>query len=126
MDKARTIAQTDHRWSPRRNVELTASLYREDRTLGKFRLGNIGLEGLFVQYEGEELHQDDILQVEFPVPDGRRRRACRLAAVVRRVSGKGVALMFVGYDFAAFRFIQGLLYDTSRFDRDSGETVLGW
>jgi hypothetical protein len=98
----------EHRWSPRKPINMEVSLFYPPlgSLTGKTR--NISLEGMYVEMDGSEIPQQARLEVAFITRHGDRERIHRLPAYVVHSHEQGVGLMLqhVGYhEFAALRFM---------------------
>jgi hypothetical protein len=98
----------EHRWSPRKPINLEVSLFYPPlgSITGKTR--NISLEGMYVEMDGTEIPQQARLEVAFITRHGERERVHRLPAYVVHSHERGVGLMLqhVGYhEFDALRYM---------------------
>ena len=98
----------EHRWSPRKPINLEVSLFYPPlgSITGKTR--NISLEGMYVEMDGTDIPQQARLEVAFITRHGERERLHRLPAYVVHSHERGVGLMLqhVGYhEFDALRYM---------------------
>jgi len=104
------VNRVENRWSKRRSLELNVEVIEQGITLAKSRTRDLGLGGVFVEWQGYPLEENAVVDLLFCLDDieGRASKH-RLHAKVIRVAEDGLGMSFQDFDTSAFRALQALI-----------------
>ena len=97
-----------HRFDTRTKIQLDVELRLKGSSLGRFQTRDIDAVGVFIEAPGTRLQLHDVIEIDFRLdPGGRRRHSQR--GVVVRCAADGVALMFIAANAALFEALDNRL-----------------
>ncbi len=94
-----------HRYFTRFDAGLSAELFHRDRSLGRFSIRDICIDGMFIETEDADLCRNDIVRVKILLSGERYT----LRGLVVRRTGSGVGLMVADLDLEYYKSIAKLL-----------------
>lgn len=104
------LGEEERRWSPRRDLKIDVVLLKQGTPMARGRSRDVGLEGMFVEAEVDDVTKDSLVDVEFVLDDGVDRSRHRMAALVVHVAREGFGLMFLRFNRRVFRLFEHMLY----------------
>jgi len=104
------LGEEERRWSPRRDLKIDVVLLKQGTPMARGRSRDVGLEGMFVEADCNDVTKDSLLDVEFVLDDGVDSRRHRMSALVVHVAREGYGLMFLRFNRQVFRLFQDILY----------------
>ncbi len=100
------------RWSPRKNINLTLSLYQSGKKIADASTSNLSYEGVFIKTTlSPPLYT--FLTVEFSLEGDESNQALKVPCLVRHRSSAGIGLMFVNFQLDMFNRLRHGLYDNN-------------
>ena len=100
------------RWSPRKNINLSLSLYQSGEKIADASTSNLSYEGVFIKTTlSPPLYS--FLTVEFSLEGDESNQSLKVPCLVRHRSNSGIGLMFVNFKLDMFNRLRHGLYDNN-------------
>lgn len=97
------------RWSPRKNISLNLSLYKNGKKIADASTSNLSFEGVFIK-TSLSLPLYSFLTVEFSLSD-EPGQTFQVPSLVRHCNSSGIGLMFVDFQLDKFNYLRHRLHD---------------
>ncbi|MGD8842824.1 MAG: PilZ domain-containing protein [Gammaproteobacteria bacterium] len=99
----------EHRWSPRKNINIDVDLHYPPIGLISGRTRNISLEGMFVELDGVTIPPQARLEISFTAHSHGTAFKYRLPAYVVHGSNRGIGVMLQHSGYREFDALRQML-----------------